>query len=70
MKTLPLTPLSELQDCAPELARRLGGILLALAGLVARQFLKNPRLVLLIVPLWRRLSRISRRFEQAVLRPG
>lgn len=44
--------------------------MLALAGLVAWRFLKNPRLVLLIVPLWRRLTRISRRFEQAVLRPG
>ena len=47
------------QDCAPELARRLGVILLGLAGLVAWRFLKNPRMVGIIVPLWRRLLQWS-----------
>jgi len=70
MKTLaaPLPPLVALRDCAPELARRLGAILLGLAGVIAHRFLKNPRLVLLIVPLWRRLTRIARRFEAVVAR--
>ena len=49
---------------APELALRLAGILLAVAGLVAARFLKNPRLVMLIVPLWRKLRRAATRIER------
>lgn len=66
----PLPPIVALRDCAPELARQLGAILLGLAGVMARRFLKNPRLVLLIVPLWRRLTRIAGRFERVVARPA
>ena len=58
------------QDCAPELARRLGVILLGLAGLVAWRFLKNPRMVGIIMPLWRRLTHIAGRFERIVMRPA
>jgi len=36
----------------------------ALAALVARRFLREPRLALFIVPLWNRLNRYSRRFER------
>ena len=45
-------------------------ILLGLAGLVAWRFLKNPRLVGIIGPLWRRLTHVARRFERAVVRPA
>ena len=55
-----------LPDCAPDLARRLGVIMLAVATLVARRFLKEPRLVGLIVPLWRWLTHAARRFERAL----
>ena len=51
----------------PELARRLGVILAALAGLVAARFLRRPELAGLIVPLWRRLTHVARRFEQAAV---
>ena len=59
-----------LRDCAPDLARILGGILLGLAAVVARRFLTNPRLVGLIGPLWRRLTRVAGRFEQMLARPA
>lgn len=59
-----------LRDRAPELAQRLAAILLGLAGVMARRFLKDPRLVGLIGPLWRRLTRIARRFEGAATRPA
>lgn len=64
-----VTPV-ELRDRAPDLAQRLAAILLGLAGLVAWRFLKNPRLVGIIVPLWRRLTRIAGRFERVVVRPA
>ena len=66
--TIPFTPVPDLRDHAPELARRLGVILLGLAGLVAWRFLKNPRMVGVIVPLWRRLTHIAGRFERVVIR--
>ena len=66
--TAPIIPLS-LRDRAPDLALRLGAILLGLAGVVARRFLKDPRLLGLIGPLWRRLTRIAGRFAGAVARP-
>lgn len=44
--------------------------MLGLAGVVARRFLKDPRLLGLIGPLWRRLTRIARRFEGAATRPA
>jgi len=49
------------------LARRLGLILAALAGLVAARFLRRPELAGLIVPLWRRLTHVARRFERAAV---
>ena len=52
---------------APDLARRLGLILAALAGLVAARFLRRPELAGLIVPLWRRLTHVARRFERAAV---
>jgi len=67
---IPFPPLPELRDHAPELARRLGVILLGLAGLVAWRFLKNPRLVGIIGPLWRRLTHVARRFEREAVRPA
>ena len=48
-----------LQEVAPELVRQVGLILAALAAVVARRFLQNPKLVLLIVPLWHRLTKVS-----------
>ncbi len=49
---------------APELALRLVGILLAVAALVAARFLKDPRLVMMILPLWRKLRRAATRIER------
>ena len=53
---------------AADLARRVGLILAAVAALVARRFLREPRLVGLIVPLWSRLNRSARRFERLMAR--
>ena len=52
------------QAFAPEFAGRFGRILVLLAKLVAASFLRNPRLALLIVPLWTRLNRAARRFDR------
>ena len=52
------------QAFAPDFAGRFGRILAGLARLVAAGFLRNPRLVLLIVPLWNRLNRAARRCER------
>ena len=43
------TPFDPL-EAAPELARRLGGILAALAAVVAARFLRRPSLAGLIIP--------------------
>ena len=59
-------PLTERQ----ELVRRIGEILLGLAAVVARRFLREPRLVGLTVLLWQKLSRAVRRIERAVSRPA
>ena len=58
----PINPLADV----PELLRRLGAIMAGLAAVVARRFLRNPRLVGLIVPLWQRLTHIALRIERAV----
>lgn len=60
---------SDLETAAPALVRRLSVILAGLAALVAARFLRNPRLVGLIGPLWRRLSRIAGRVSRAMSRP-
>ena len=52
------------QAFAPEFAGRFGRILALLAKLVAASFLRNPRLVLLIIPLCARLNRLRQRCER------
>ena len=52
------------QAFAPDFAARFGRILAGLAKLVAAGFLRNPRLVLLIIPFWNRLNRAARRCER------
>lgn len=60
---------SPLSADAAELVRRLGMILAGLAALVAARFLRNPRLIGLIGPLWRRLTHVASRIERAMARP-
>ncbi len=50
--------------------RRIGEILLGLAAVVARRFLREPRLVGLTVLLWQKLSRAVGRIDRAVSRPA
>jgi hypothetical protein len=52
----------------PDFARRLGGILLGLAALIARRFLRDPFRAPLIVPLWTHLTRATRRLTRAFAR--
>ncbi len=47
---------------APEVVRRLEMIVSAVAALIARRFLRDPRYMALIVPLWGWLNRTVRRF--------
>jgi len=54
---------------APELARRFGVILAAMLMVVARRFVREPRLILLNVPVWRWLSQAIWRFARALTRP-
>jgi hypothetical protein len=49
---------------APEFARRLGIIFRMLAAIVARRLAREPRFIALVVPLWRRINRATRRFER------
>jgi hypothetical protein len=56
------------QALAPDLARRVALIVAGLAALVAHRFLRDPRLVSLIVPLWTRLTRTARRFDHLMAR--
>jgi hypothetical protein len=62
MSAAPL--LAPVQAFAPDFARRLGLILAGLAALIARRFLREPRLAALIIPLWTRLNRAARRFAR------
>ena len=62
MHAAPLPP--HLRTLAPAVAVRVALILTHLAALVARAFLRNPRLVPLIIPLWTRLTRGARRFSK------
>lgn len=66
MNGATLTP--ELRVAAPELARRLAAILLSLAALIARGFLRDPRRVGLIVPLCNYLNRTIGRFARLMAR--
>ena len=65
MRVAPHT--TPVQAFAPDFAHRLGIILAALAALIARRFLREPRLAALIVPLWSRLQRAARRFEHLMV---
>ena len=49
---------------APETVRRLEMIVSAVAALIARRFLRDPRYLALIVPLWGWLNRTVRRFSR------
>ena len=66
--TILSTSPSDLETAAPELVRRLSVILMGLAALVAARFLRNPRLVGLIGPLWRRLTRVAGRVSRVMAR--
>lgn len=57
-----MPPAARVSDVAPEMVRRLGMIVLAVAALVARRFLRDPKFSGLIVPLWSWLNRSLRRF--------
>ena len=59
---------AELIAAAPAISGRLGRILLALAALVARAFLRDPRHAGLIIPLWGYITRTARRFDRAITR--
>ena len=49
-------------------ARQVGLILADLVAVIARRFLRDPRLLPLIVPLWRWLTHIARRLERVAVR--
>ena len=53
---------------APDFARRLGAILLALAALVAHGLLRDPFRAPLIVPLWTLITRAGSRLDGAFAR--
>jgi hypothetical protein len=61
-------PASPTLSRAPDFAARLGVILLALAALIARRFLRDPFRAPLIVPLWKHLTRATRRLDRAFAR--
>jgi hypothetical protein len=65
VKPTPTPP--PVQAFAPDFSRRVRLILTTLAALIARRFLREPRLAALIVPLWSRLQRAARRFERLML---
>jgi len=58
----------QVQAFAPDLARRVGLILAALVALIARRFLREPRLIALTIPLCARLNRAARRFTRLMAR--
>ena len=60
VQTLPATP-----NPAPSVGvPSLGGILRDLAALIARRFLHDPRLAVLIIPLWQHLTRAASRLDR------
>ena len=48
----PAPPSADLRRAAPGLSAGLGLVLRGLAALIARAFLRDPRHVAIIVPLW------------------
>ena len=69
MENTPTPPLN-LPDSAPALALRLGLVLAGVVALVARRFLRMPRLMGFTILLCARLGRAARRFERAMTRPA
>ena len=55
-------PVSRVSDVAPDLVRGLGFSVAGLAAVVARRFLRDPKFMTLILPLWGWLNRSVRRF--------
>jgi hypothetical protein len=53
---------------APDLARRVGIILASLVALIARRFLKEPRLAIFTLRLANRINRSARRFQRLMAR--
>jgi hypothetical protein len=53
---------------APALAEAMRYVCTGLATLIARAFLRDPRHVVIIVPLWTRLTRAARRFDRLMAR--
>ena len=66
MNSTPLTP--ELRATAPALAEGLLHILTGLSALIARAFLRHPRYVTIIVPLWTYLQRTAKRTSRMMAR--
>jgi hypothetical protein len=63
------TPLPQaLRALVPGFASRFALILSALCALVAARFLRNPRLLALIVPVWSRISRAAQRLDRVLAR--
>ena len=63
MHPAPIPP--ELQAAAPELGRRFGAILAALAALIARAFFCHPRAAMML-PLCRYFVHTARRFDRLI----
>jgi len=59
---------SPVQAFAPDFSRRFSAIMAALVALIARRFLRDPRLALFIVPLCARLNRTARRVQRLMAR--
>jgi hypothetical protein len=64
MQLAPLTP--PVQAFAPEFSRGVTNILTALANLISRRFLRDPRFAALMIPLYNRIRRAARRVERLV----
>ena len=63
------SPSPDLSLESQEMVRRLGMIVTALTALVARRFLRHPKLSGLVGPVWSWLNRRVQRFARAVARP-
>lgn len=66
MQAALLTP--HQRAAAPALAQSVRTILLTLATIIARAFLRDPVHVALILPLWRRFHRLANRFDRLMAR--
>jgi hypothetical protein len=56
------------QAFVPDFARRFALIMSMLMAIVARRLPREPRLALLVVPLWTRLNRAAQRFARLMVR--